>query len=221
VRLGVLLLMTLLLAPVAVGALTSAPQLTPATLGTEALIGLAIGLGAAIIIGAAEMAGDTMASQMGLSGAAILDPLDGSHLPVLGTFMRLVAMTILLSTGLHEVMLRALAESFEVLPAGSPVSVTGGLAAMVGMGARLFVIGVRLAAPVIAVVFIVTLALAVLSRTAQQLNLLTVSLPVQIAVGLLALSASMPAIARALGGWTAMYRDMLDAAGRGFALAGS
>jgi flagellar biosynthetic protein FliR len=217
VRVALLVVLTILLHPVAVASLQGAPRLTAGTLAAEALIGLGIGLGAAMLVGAAEMAGDAAAVQMGLSGSAILDPTESSHMAVLGVFARLFAVVVLLSLDLHQVMLSAVADSFQALPAGNSVSLQGGLAAMVQIGGRLFVLGVKFAAPVIAVALITNIALAILGRAAAQLNLLTVSFPVQIAVGLFALAASLPAMARTLGGWTSIYHDMLNQIGGGLA----
>lgn len=217
VRVAILVVLTVLLQPVALAATGAGAQLTITALAAELLIGFGLGLGAALLIGAAEMAGDTVAVQVGLSGSAILDPLDTTQVPVLGVFARLFAVTLLLTLGLQHVMLQAVADSFQALPPGSGLSLSGGLAAMVKLGSRIFTLGVQFAAPVIAVALITTLAMAILGRAAAQLNLLTVSFPVQIAVGLFAFAAALPAIARTLGSWTTLYRDMIDHIGGGLA----
>lgn len=218
VRVGCVVLLTVLLQP-AVLPLTQSAVLTPAALAAEVLIGLAIGLGAALIVGAAEMAGDVMAVQIGLSGSAILDPLDTTQIPVLGVFLRMFAVTLLLTLNLHAVMLNALADSFTTLVPGRAVSLTGGLEALVASGSALFAIGVRFAAPVIAVVLLANVALAILSRAAPQINLLSVSFPVQIALGLFALAAALPAMGRTLAGWPTVYQDFVGRIGEGFLLA--
>ncbi len=215
-RVMLVVILTLLLQPMAQAAMSTVPNITGATLMSETVIGFSIGLGAALLIAAAEAAGDVVAVQIGLSGSAILDPLSNENLPVLGTFMRLFALTLLLSFNLHLQMLSALADSFHALPLGQPVSLAGGLMAMLQLGGALFVFGVRFAAPVIATVLITNVALAVLGRAAPQLNILSVSFPIQIAVGLLTLIASLPAIARFFGGWSGVYDGMLSVVARGF-----
>jgi flagellar biosynthetic protein FliR len=219
IRVGMLILLTVLLQPAALASVHGVPRLTPEAFLSESLIGFAIGLGAALLIGAAEAAGDVMAVQIGLSGAAILDPLDATQTPVLGSFTRLFATTILLSLNLHGVMLTALADSATALPVGTPINMAGGTAAMLQVSGTLFSVGVRFAAPVIAAVLIANVALAVLGRAAPQLNILQVSFPVQISIGLLALVAALPAMARFFGTWTAGYDGMLAHIVRGFAAA--
>ncbi|MFI5309617.1 MAG: flagellar biosynthetic protein FliR [Gemmatimonadales bacterium] len=219
VRVGILIVFTLLLQPAALASVRGVPALTPTAFLSEAMLGLAIGLGAALLVGAAEAAGDVMAVQMGLSGSAILDPLDTTSVPVLGTFTRLFATVLLLSLNLHTVMLGALADSAAAFPVGTPVSLMGGAGAMLQMGGTLFSYGVRFAAPVIAAVFIANVALAVLGRAAPQLNILTVAFPLQIAIGLLALVAALPSIGRFFSGWSGVYDGLLSHAVRGFAVA--
>ncbi|MBX3174810.1 MAG: flagellar biosynthetic protein FliR [Gemmatimonadaceae bacterium] len=216
VRVAIVVLLTVLLQP-AVLPLVTDPQLTLSAVATEALVGFAIGLGAAVIVGAAEMAGDVMAVQIGLSGSAILDPVDTSaQLPVLGVLLRMFTIALLLTLDLHHVMLQAMADSFSTLVPGSAVDAAGGLRSMVAVGSALFAIGIRFAAPVIAVVLLATIALAILSRAAPQINLISVSFPVQIAIGLFVLSAALPAIGRTLQGWPSVYQDLLARTGDGF-----
>ncbi|MBI2797112.1 MAG: flagellar biosynthetic protein FliR [Gemmatimonadetes bacterium] len=207
-RVGLIVLLTALLQPAALAAAAAAhlvPAITPAALLGETLVGLAMGLGAALIVGAAETAGDVMSMQIGLSGAAILDPLDNTQVAILGTFMRLFAVTLLLTLNLHTVMLGALADSTVAVPVGTPLWAEGGVWAMVMSAGQLFALGVRFAAPVIAVVMVSYVAMAILGRAAPQLNILSVSFPVQIALGLGTLLASLPAIARWFTGWSGAY----------------
>lgn len=217
VKMGLLVLFTILLQPAAL-ALVAAPRLTAAAVTGEVLLGLTVGLGVAVMVAAAEMAGDLMAVQIGLSGSAILDPLDSSQLPVLGVLCRLFALTLLLTLDLHHEMLGALADTFAAVPPGTPVSLTGGITELVKLGSLLFALGVRFAAPVIAVVLLANVALAILTRAAPQINLLSVSFPIQIALGLFTLAAALPAMGHTLGSWPSVYRDLLARVGDGFLL---
>jgi flagellar biosynthetic protein FliR len=217
VKAGLVVLVTLLLAPVAAAdAAGGAVTVTPAAMLSETLVGFAIGLGAALLVGAAEAAGEVMAIQIGLSGAAILDPVNQTQVPALGQFMQLFALALLLSLNLHLVMLDALAASARVVPVGVPLDLAGGAAAMVRAGGTLFVLGLRFAAPVIAAVLVANVALAALSRAAPQLNILQLAFPIQIAIGLLTLLASLPLIAAVLQGWTGTYDGMVGGVLRAF-----
>lgn len=210
VRTALLVVLAALMQPVALAHAVAAPQLTPAAALGETLIGFAIGLGAALFVGAAEAAGDLITTQIGLSGSTLLDPLNQTSVPVLGQFAQMFAVTLLLTMNAHLIMLDALASSIRVLPVGTPVALADGAQAMVAVGATLFELGLRFAAPVIAAALIANVALAILSRAAPQLNVLAVAFPVQIGIGLLAFAASIPLIAATFGGWADAYDRILS-----------
>ena len=202
-------LVTFLMLPLAFPAGARMPAFTIAAVTAESLVGFAMGLGAALVVGAAETAGDLLAVQSGLSGASTLDPLTLTTAPSLGEFFRLLVLTLLITSGGHILSLQALAASTRVIPIGSTVAVRDGLAALVGLGGQLFLLGLRFAAPVTAAVLVSNLALGVLSRTVPQLNALAVAYPVQITVGLLALLASLPLIGAFMGAWPAQYQELV------------
>lgn len=210
VRTGLVVLFTLLLAPVAMTSVTGVPALTPAAIVGEALVGFALGLGAAIVIGGAEMAGEAMANQIGLSGAALFDPLNNTQVPALSQFMQLTALAFVLTSGLHVVLLESVAASTQVAPLGAPLALAEGMRAAAGLVSQLFLLGLRLAAPVMAVVLVGNVALAILSRAAPQLNILSVAFPLQIGIGLLTLAAAFPYLATVLPGWTGLYDALTD-----------
>jgi flagellar biosynthesis protein FliR len=209
---GLIVMLAALMHPVAMGSAVEGVQITPAIALTETLIGFMIGLGVALMVGAAEAMGDLMAVQIGVSGAAALDPLTSHSVPVLGTFASLFAVTLLLSLDAHLVMLGAVGDSLSLLPIGEPLNLSDGIATMISWGSTLFLLGVRFAAPVIATVLLANVALAVLGRAAPQLNVLAVAFPIQIGIGLFVFAASIPLIGAFFTGWTAVHDNMLGQA---------
>ena len=196
-----------------------APELDAAAAAAEVVTGLALGFGAALFAGAAEAAGDVMTTQMGLSGASLLDPFTQISVPVLSQFFQLFVVTIMLACDAHLVMLDALAASLRLLPIGSPVQVTSGLHAIVSLGGTLLLLGVKMAAPVMGAVLIANVALALLSRAAPQLNVLSVAFPLQIGLGLFVIAAALPMLAGQFANWSRSYdaalTPLLDALGAG------
>jgi flagellar biosynthetic protein FliR len=178
-------------------------------------------MGAAIFVGAAEAAGELLAAQIGLSGAAIMDPLSQTQGPALGQFMNLYAVALMLALNAHLVMLDALATSLQHVPVGSAINMPAGAAALVSMGSTLFALGLRFAAPVVALVLIGNVALAVLSRAAPQLNILSLAFPVQIGLGLFAFGAALPMIALWFQGWDTAYDGVLTRLFQSFAMGGA
>jgi flagellar biosynthetic protein FliR len=74
----------------------------------------------------------------------------------------------------------------------------------------LFSLGLQFAAPVVASVLVANTALAILSRAAPQLNILSVAFPIQIGIGMVALSATVPFIGAFYHGWSGVYNNTLD-----------
>ena len=212
VRTAVVVLLTVLLQPVALAQLAAVPRITAGAFAGELLVGFTLGLGAALFVGAAEAAGELMAVQTGLSGAALFDPLNNSNSPVIGQFTQFFAVAVLLSLDAHLVILDSLAASVRAVPVGAALDLSAGLADVVRSAGLLFVLGLRFAGPVIAAIMIANTALAVLTKAAPSLNVLTVAFPIQIGVGLLAVGAALPLIATALAGWEPLYEQLLTRA---------
>lgn len=209
VRTALAVVLTALVWPAAVDAVdVTAVRLTAATVLVELGVGLSLGMGAAIFVGAAESAGDTIAVQMGLSGANVVDPSSQTQLPVLGQLLGMFATMLILSTGGHLVILRALHGSLELVPPGHPVDVQRGALAVVALGGRLLSLGLQFAAPVVAAMMMANAALGILARTVPQLNILMVAFPIQIAVGLFVLAATLPVIASAFAAWPDAYGEV-------------
>ena len=205
----VILLLTAVLAPAAYSASHGTAQVTPATFFTEMTVGLAIGIGGAILLAATELAGDMMSTAMGLSGASLLDPLSGQSSNVLAQLCQLFAVTVLLTVDGHLVMLQALSLSTSEVPVGSALDLQQGALAMLRTAGELFLIGLRFAAPVIAASLIANVALAILTRAAPQLNVLTVAFPIQIALGLAAMVASLAFLATYVADWPLAFETTI------------
>jgi flagellar biosynthesis protein FliR len=209
VRTTLLIVLAVVMQPAAFASAASGVAITPASMLTETLIGFAIGFGAAVFVGAADVAGEFLSIQGGLAGSALLDPTSGQSVMVLGRLVQMFVLTLLLALDMHLLILDALAASFRYLPLGAGVDLEAGLASLVSLGAILFSLGLRLAAPVVAAVLIANAALAVLTRAAPQLQILGIAFPLQIGVGLLTLAASIPLMATAFAGWEMQYDAVL------------
>jgi flagellar biosynthetic protein FliR len=214
-RSGLIVLFTWLLAPVVI-AKDSTAVLTPATAMTETLIGFALGVGAAVFVGAAEAMGELLSLSVGLSGAATLDPMSFTSVPVMGQFANLMVVALLLSSNAHHLMLQALAASVQAIPVGGAVQLQTGLAGVIGLGSTLFLLGLRFAAPILAVVLLGNAALAILTRVAPQVNVLSVAFPLQIGLGLFAFASAIPLIGGYFAGWPSMYEEIVVHLLRGF-----
>lgn len=220
-RSALIVIFAVMLSPTAIqGVNVTALRITPATFLGETAVGLVIGLAAAIVIGAAEAAGEQMTVSIGLSGAAIFDPINNTQGAILGPFMQMLALVVLLIGGGHLVMLSAIAGSFHAMPLGAPLDIGAGFGAVVPMVRSLFSTGFRFAAPVVAAVLVMNIALAVLGRAAPKLQVMSIAFPLQIGVGLLTLAGSLALIIRGLSEWTPGFTNTIEAFARAAHVAG-
>jgi flagellar biosynthesis protein FliR len=180
-RTAMIILFSVVLVPVARAHVNTAPMITPLTMMSETLIGFGLGLGSAVVMAAASAAGDLMAVQMGLAGASVMDPMTNISVPVLGQFMTAFVTLLLLSSGGHLVMIDGLGASLDVMPIGVVPDLSAGMLAMAKLGGHLLSLGVLFAAPVMAATMLANVALAILTRVAPQLQIITVAFPLQIA----------------------------------------
>jgi flagellar biosynthetic protein FliR len=91
-------------------------------------------------------------------------------------------------------LLRALADSYAALPVGFG-GIDGSLAGSVGQLLGLvFILGVRIAAPVIVVLLLVELGLGLVARVAPSLNVMIAGAPIRVVLGLLVIAASVGAM---------------------------
>ena len=205
-RACVSVLLTVLLTPI----VTPAPAelvIGPFVIMRELFVGFGLGLGAAVLISAAELAGDVLAIQTGLSGGTVLDPVTGQGTGVLTQLLGLSALLLLIATDGHLVMVEAFARSFETVPVGDQMWLDRGLRFLLQTMGLLFTRGLIFAAPIVAAVLVGYLALGVLARASPQLNMLAVAFPLQIGLGLLALSIALPLAATFYGGWPVLITE--------------
>ena len=120
------------------------------------------------------------------------------------------AITLLLAVDAHLVMIDAIAKSVDRRADRRHGCTLAGLLTLVKSASVLFGLGLQFAAPVIAAVLVGNTALAILSRAAPQLNILSVAFPVQIGIGLVDLATSIPFVGAFYHSWSGVYNNSLD-----------
>ena len=160
----------------------------------EVTVGLVIGLVARIVFFAAELAGGLCDVQVGLTLAAVADPLYGESVSVLGNWLNLLATLAFLAAGGLELLVAALAVSLRHLPLGAPAFWGGGAHTAVAALGWAFTTAVGIAAPVLAVGVVLNVFLGFIGRAMPQLNLLQLALPAQVLVALGVLLFAMPLV---------------------------
>ena len=152
-------------------------------IGSEMLIGMVIGYGASLPLAGLQVAGHMMGQQMGLMAAQVFNPDFDDQTEVVGQFMYLLALTVFLILGGHRQMLTALVHSFDNIPIGGFVPGENVVLLIVGLLGAMFELGVRVAAPLVCLVFLESVAMGFVARTVPQLNIFSLGFPIRIVLG--------------------------------------
>ena len=184
VRLGFALLLTLAVTPVVVTPTAVDLLDLVAVVARELAIGLALAFAVRALIAGAELAGSLTGYQIGFSYGSLIDPQSGVRNSMFTVLYANLAIVTFLATNGHHTMIRALAASYAQLPIGLGHIDRSLVAAVTGMLGMVFVLGVRLATPLILVLLVVEIALGLISRAAPGINLQVVSQPIRIVIGL-------------------------------------
>ena len=192
VKIGLTVLLALALLPSTSTALPPSTADLALLVMREAAIGLALGMAMRALVAAAEFAGHLAGFQIGLSYSAIVDPQSGVRNNVLAALYGQIATVTLFLVNGHHAFLRALEATYARLPIGAGQVGESLPAAVIGMLGLVFMLGTRLAAPLVLVLVITEIALGLAARSAPALNLMASGAPVRLLVGLVLLGITAP-----------------------------
>ncbi len=194
---GLSMILAILLTPVVPMPQTFPQNIPEIILGilAEVLMGLILAITIKMFFAIVEMAGHFMSFQMGFAMARAIDPQTGSQSTVLTQFLYLFTILIFLSIDGHHIFIRALAASFYIVPPNG-FSFDPSIAdALIKISSNMFLIGIKIAAPIMVALFLSNLCLGIVARTVPQVNILMVGFPINLCIGLILLSLILRNIA--------------------------
>ena len=166
----------------------------------EALVGLSLGLLSQVIFSAVEFCGQIIGTQMGFTISALFDPAMGSQASIMSVLQNLLAMLLFMTLGMHHIFIRAIMESYSLVPVGAWHMSGGLLRFIIATTTGVFILAIKLAAPVMASVLAATMALGIMARSFPQMNIFMISFPLNIGLGFLVLGGTLLLFIRTLGG---------------------
>ncbi|MGC9324891.1 MAG: flagellar biosynthetic protein FliR [Desulfomonilia bacterium] len=150
----------------------------------EMIIGLCLGLAVNIIFSGVQIAGELAGFQMGFAIANVVDPMTGINAPITSNVFYITAFLLFFSFGGEHMIIKALVESYYVIPLEGSFPNQGFLLSSLAYGSQMFIIGVKVAAPIIGVLLLINVAFAIIARALPQMNVFLMAFPLTIAVGL-------------------------------------
>ncbi len=165
-------------------------------LAIEFAIGVAMGFVVRIVFAIAEICGEVMSPAIGLGVATAFDPATHSNQSIIASILHQLAVLLALLVGIHRVLLGGLLAGFRLLPVGSAGEPSRVLPELVEISSAAIEAGVRIALPLVAVLYMTQIALAFIARAAPQMQVFNVGFAVMLAVGLFLLAVLLPDISR-------------------------
>jgi flagellar biosynthetic protein FliR len=160
----------------------------------EVLLGLLLGLVASVGFFGVLFAGQIVGIQMGFGIVNVIDPQSETQVAVTAEFQNLLFLLVFLTLDGHHLVIDALAKSLARVPLGSFALAADTLDAAVRESGAVFSTSLRVGAPIVAFLFITSVALGIIARTAPQLNVFNLGFPVQIVGGLVVLLLALPSL---------------------------
>lgn len=187
VRVGIILCLTILLAP-------SAPFLLPTGYGQTFQI--VLGMAREVLVGAVcamvflifyyffFFAGDMMDMQFGLSMARVFDPGTNIQASMSGNLFNVLFLLYFFATDSHFILIRAFAASFDLIPAGGSIQWQMIPDFMIDVFSSAFLMIIHLALPFIAAEFVVEVSMGVLMKLIPQIHVFVINIQMKVLLGL-------------------------------------
>lgn len=163
-------------------------------IGNEAVSGLLIGAFFGMVMQAATIAGAFCDLQLGLSMGQALNPIAGVPVSVIGQFKTMLCLVVFLAANGHHMMLGSLVESYHSMPTLNAGMMTDLQHSAFDLFAKLSLLSLQMAMPVISVSLIVDAGMALINKAVPQMQIFVVGMPVKSALGMIALSVALPAM---------------------------
>lgn len=182
----------------AASGLTQASALATSDLGIitlvlkELAVGLSMGFVAKLFFEGLTFAFGHVGNQMGFNMASVYDHHSEANVPVISQLIMIFATLLFLALNGHHVFLRALVQSYEVVPIGGIVFTKSLVGYVLETSTQVFWIAAKLSAPMALMIFLINCAFGVVAKAVPQINVFVVSFTVNILAGFLVLSLSMP-----------------------------
>lgn len=150
----------------------------------ESAVGFLIGFSTYICNTIIMFAGRMIDMEIGLSMATVFDYNTRTQASISGALYNNLILMMLIITDMHHFLLKAVADTFKLIPIGGIKVGSQLYETMVGFLSQYIIIGFRIILPIFAVTLIVNVILALLAKVAPQMNMFVVGIQLKLLVGL-------------------------------------
>jgi flagellar biosynthesis protein FliR len=158
---------------------------------SEILISFLLAILAKLFLASVQLAGQFLGFQMGFNVASVMDPQTGGQSTVISQFLYIFTILLFFSINGHHLFIRAMVESFQAVPPLSFRLSPSLMKVLVKISGEMFLIAIKMAAPILVALFLSNLCLGIVARTVPQVNILMIGFPLNIALGLILLGVTL------------------------------
>lgn len=156
----------------------------------ELAVGLGLGLGLQITLAALPMAGRLIDPQIGTALAEVFQPELGAEVAPSGQLLHQLGLAVFVMIGGHLLLVASLLDSFHALPPGAAGLTQPAVDVLNQVLQQSMSLALRVAAPVLATMALLGMAMGALGKMIPHMDLLVVGLPVRALVGLFLLGST-------------------------------
>ncbi|MCF0148168.1 MAG: fused FliR family export protein/FlhB family type III secretion system protein [Clostridium sp.] len=156
--------------------------------------GLILGMISNIAFEVLLMAGSLIDVHIGLSMLNTIDPNSETSTTITGNLLHYVALVIFFIINGHHMLIKSLIESFVLLPIGKGLFYGDTMMTMIEIIANYFVIGLKIAIPIVLIILLADVCMGLISRAVPQINVMILGMPVKMLIGIISIAVSLPII---------------------------
>jgi len=193
-RLGFAFLLTLILYPVVRAGLPVVPATVDgmfAQLFIELLIGLGLGAILRFFLGTLITTGEVVSLQTTLAFAQTANPTQAQPAATVGSFLTVLALSLIFATGLHQLFIGAIVKSYTLFIPGRAPPVKDFVELAIKMVGETFALGVQLAAPLLVFSLIFNITSGLIGRVMPQFQIFFIATPLALLFGLAVFGLSL------------------------------
>lgn len=158
----------------------------------EAVYGLGLGLIAYTLYGVIRNSAGIAEQQIGLTMANVLDPTTEEQEGVITVMMELFLILLLFATDSHHILIKIISRSYDTYGVGRIPSIGELTQGLILSGSAMLMLSLQMAAPVLAAFLLLMVVMGIMARVAPETNILFLSLPVRVGLGMAAIGILSP-----------------------------
>jgi flagellar biosynthetic protein FliR len=160
----------------------------------ELLVGFLASFVFQLFLSSFQMAGEIIDLQLGVGMSKVYDPQSNVSMPLTGSIYNLIFMLMFFAGNGHLTMIKIIAISFQILPAGPQLINPAAGGFIIELFGNILILAIKIALPIVALEVIVEFGMGILMRTVPQINIFVAGLQIKLLIGIIIIVLLMPSI---------------------------